>query len=169
MTQNPSLDVVRPSIDTKKSRPLRPPFWDVGRDKSEGLNRRIKYKHRHAIHIISPPSMPKLRGFQQGLYGYVDVISINENSMQPQLLPGTLTFLVYEDEEVSKGVLALKRAVKFRTSLCSWHRIRRFRPPKRTETSWKWNKCSNRRCSGNPLDAFHDSTHPRYCVENDWI
>ena len=57
-----------------------PPFWDVGRDKSEGLNRRIEYKHQHTIHIISPPSMPKLRGFQQGLYGYVDV------------LPGTLTF-----------------------------------------------------------------------------
>ena len=49
--------------------------------------------------------MPKLRGFQQGLYGYVDVLSINESSMQPQLLPGTLTFLVYEDEEVSKECL----------------------------------------------------------------
>ena len=105
MTQNPSLDVVRPSIDTKKSRPLRPPFWDVGRDKSEGLNRRIEYKHQHTIHIISPPSMPKLRGFQQGLYGYVDVLSISENLMQPQLLPGTLTFLVYEDEEVPKECL----------------------------------------------------------------
>ena len=49
--------------------------------------------------------MLKLRGFQQGLYGYVDVLSINESSMQPQLLPGTLTFLVYEDEEVSKECL----------------------------------------------------------------
>ena len=61
-----------------------------------------------------------------------------------------------------KGVLALKRAVKFRTFLCSLHRIRGFRPPKCMETSWKWNKCSNRRCSaGNPLDAFHDNTHTR--------
>ena len=49
--------------------------------------------------------MLKLRGFQQGLYGHVDVLSINKSSMQPQLLPGTLTFLVYEDEEVSKECL----------------------------------------------------------------
>ena len=49
--------------------------------------------------------MLKLRGFQQALYGYVDVLSINESSMQPQLLPGTLTFLVCEDEEVSKECL----------------------------------------------------------------
>ena len=49
--------------------------------------------------------MLKLRGFRQGLYGYVDVLSINESSTQPQLLPGTLTFLVYEDEEVSKECL----------------------------------------------------------------
>ena len=82
-----------------------PPFWDVGRDKSEGLNRCIEYKHQHTIHIISSPSMLKLRGFQQALYGYVDVLSINESSMQPQLLPGTLTFLVCEDEEVSKECL----------------------------------------------------------------
>ena len=45
--------------------------------------------------------MLKLRGFQKGLSGYVDGLSINER-MQPQLLLGTLTFLVYEDEEVSK-------------------------------------------------------------------
>ena len=82
-----------------------PPFWDVGRDKSEGLIRRIEYKHQHTIHIISSPSMLKLRGFQQALYGYVDVLSINESSMQPQLLPGTLTFLVCEDMEVSKESL----------------------------------------------------------------
>ena len=82
-----------------------PPSWDVGRDKSECLNRLIEYKHQHTIHNISPPSMLKLRGFQQGLYGYVDVLSINESSMQPQLLPGTLTLLVYQDEEVSKECL----------------------------------------------------------------
>ena len=42
-----------------------------------------------------------------------------------------------------KGVLALKGAVKFRTYLCSWHRIRGFRLPKCMETSRKWNICSN--------------------------
>ena len=79
--------------------------------------------------------MLKLRGCQQALYGYVNVLSINESSMQPQLLPGTLTFLVCEDDGSLKGVLALKRAVKFRTFLCSWRRIRGFRPPKCMETS----------------------------------
>ena len=105
MTQNPSLVVVRRSIDTKKSRPRRPHFETLVVIRVKALNRRIEYKHQHTIHIISPPSMLKLRGFQQGLYGYVDVLSISKNSTQPQLLPGTLTFLVYEDEEVSKECL----------------------------------------------------------------
>ena len=168
MTQNLSRDVVRPSTYTKKSRPLRPRFVRCWCDGSEGLNIQ---NTRTSIQLMSfpfnsPPSMLKLRGFQKGLSGY-DGLSINERSIQPQLLLGTLTFLVYEDEEVSKE--CSKGAVKFCTFLCSWHRIRGFRPPKRMQTSWKWNKCSDRRCSsGNPLDAFHDSTHPRYFVENDW-
>ena len=52
-----------------------------------------------------PPAMLNLRGFQQDLYGYVDGLSINERSMQQPLLLGALTFLVYEDEEVSKDCL----------------------------------------------------------------
>ena len=69
-----------------------PPSWDVGPDRSEGLNGHIEYKRPHTIRIISPPSMLKLRVFQQGLYGYVGGLSISHSSF----------FLVYEDEEVSR-------------------------------------------------------------------
>ena len=90
----------------RKTGHIAPVLWDVGGDGSEGLNIQNTSTSIQLIQFISfpfilPPSMLKLRGFQQGP-------SINERSMQPQPLLGTLTFLVFEDEEVSKECLPWK-------------------------------------------------------------
>ena len=154
MTQNPSADVVRPSMYTKKSRPLRPRFvrcWWV-----MGVKAWIytEYMHQHTIHIPFIPLLPCLNWRDSSRLVWIRWWSFHQafDAATP----------CYAD------LLTLKGAVKFRTFLCSWHRIRGFRP-KCMETSWKWNKSSNRRwSSGNPLDAFHDSARPRYSVENDW-
>ena len=89
MTQNPSPDVVRPSMYTKKSRPLRPRFvrcWWWWEWRLEYTSTSIQFI---SFPFISPPSMLKLRAFQQGLSGYVDGLSV-KHSMQPLL--ATLTF-----------------------------------------------------------------------------
>ena len=103
------LRIHPPMLSDQACRPRKaghsaPVLWDVGGDGSEGLNIQNTSTIIQFIsfQFISPPSMLKLRAFQKGLSGYVAGLPINERSMQPQLLLGTLTFLVYDDEEVSK-------------------------------------------------------------------
>ena len=110
MTQNPSTDVVRPSIYTKKNGHIAPVLWDVGGDGSEGLNIQNTSTSIQFISFpfISPSSMLKLKGFQQGLSGYVDGLSINEHSMQPQLL-ATLTFSPWKG--LSNSVLSFAHGI----------------------------------------------------------
>ena len=133
-----------------------PVLWDVGGgDGSEGLNiYRIHAPAYNSYRFHSFPLLPCLNWRDSSRLVWIRWWSFHQafDAATP----------CYAD------LLTLKGAVKFRTFLCSWHRIRGFRP-KCMETSWKWNKSSNRRwSSGNPLDAFHDSARPRYSVENDW-
>ena len=149
----------------RKAGHFAPVLWGVGHDRSEGLNRHIEYKHQHTIHIISLPCLN---------WGDSSKVCMDTSVVFPSATaPSWYTDLLGKWRWGSlKGVFALKWAVKFRAFLCSWHRIKGFRSPKCMETSWKRNSCSNGtpgRCSsGNPPDAFHDSTHPRYSLENDW-
>ena len=94
MTQNPSLY-------TKKSRPLRPRFvrcwwwWEWRLEYIQNTSTSIQFI---SFPFISPPSMLKLRGFQQGL----SVFPSTSIRFSHRSFFGTLTFLVYDDEEVSK-------------------------------------------------------------------
>ena len=76
------------------------PFWDVGRDKSEGLNRRI---YRIQAQAYNSYHFPSFHAQTEGIPARF--VWIRRCSFHQQLLPGTLTFLVYEDEEVSKECL----------------------------------------------------------------
>ena len=112
MTQNPSADVVRPSMYTKKSRPFRPRFvkcwwwwWEWRLEYIQNTCTSIQFI---SFPFISPPSMLKLKGFQQGLSEYVDGLSINQHSMQPQLL-ATLTFSPWKG--LSNSVLSFAHGI----------------------------------------------------------
>ena len=76
------------------------PFWDVGRDKSEGLNRRI---YRIQAQAYNSYHFPSFHAQTEGIPARF--VWIRRCSFHQQLLPGTLTFSVYEDEEVSKECL----------------------------------------------------------------
>ena len=83
----------------RKAGHFAPVLWDVGGDGSEGLNIQNTSTSIQFISFpfISPPSMLKLRGFQQGFSGYVMVFP-SSHSMPSWYAD----FLVYDDEEVSK-------------------------------------------------------------------
>ena len=108
MTQNPSPDVVRPSMHTKKSRPLRPRFvrcwrwWECRLEYIQNASTSIQFISLS----ISPPSMLDLKGFQQGLSGYVDGLSI-KHSIQPLL--ATLTFSPWKG--LSNSVLSFAHGI----------------------------------------------------------
>ena len=94
----------------RKTGHIAPVLWDVGGDGSEGLNIQNTSTSIQFISFpfISPSSMLKLKGFQQGLSGYVDGLSINEHSMQPQLL-ATLTFSPWKG--LSNSVLSFAHGI----------------------------------------------------------
>ena len=147
MTQNPSPDVVRPSMYTKKSRPLRHRFvrcwwwWEWRLEYTE-----YKHQYKPAYNSYRFHSFPLLPCLNWG-HSSKACRSFHQRAFDAATAPSWYADLLGIWRWGSlKAVLALKGAVKFRTFLCL-HRIRGFRPPKSMETSWKWSKCSNRRCS----------------------
>ena len=135
----------------RKAGHFAPVLWGVGRDRSEGLNR---------IQATAWPSyhFPSFHAYPEGIparFVWIRRWSSHQRAFYATTASSWFTDLLGIWRWGSlKGVLALKRAVKFCTFLCSWHRIRGFRPPKRMETSWKRNTCSSARpgrcSSGNP-------------------